>query len=103
MSEGWCWSELEAHRGAARPDGSENDEQSKKPGIVGANTAFFKIVGVAPAVAYNATTRVATLNPTVVLLANTTYTVRLIGGASEIRDLAGNPLTDVTWSFTTGA
>jgi hypothetical protein len=51
-------------------------------------------------VSYNATTRVATLNPLANLAANTLYTVRLNGGA--ITDVAGNPLLTTVWSFTTG-
>jgi hypothetical protein len=54
-------------------------------------------------VSYNATTRVATLNPSVTLAANTVYRVSLVGGASGIRDVAGNPLANTNWSFTTGA
>ena len=54
-------------------------------------------------VSYNATTRVATLNPTATLAANTLYTVRLTGGSSSIRDLADNPLLNTVWSFRTGA
>ncbi|MDD0858467.1 Ig-like domain-containing protein [Arthrobacter alpinus] len=50
-------------------------------------------------VSYSGTTRVATLNPTGTLLANTQYTVTLSSG---IKDTAGNPLVPVTWSFTTG-
>ncbi|MDQ2751071.1 MAG: Ig-like domain-containing protein [Actinomycetota bacterium] len=49
-------------------------------------------------VTYNATTRVVTLNPNANLALGTTYTVRL---TNAIRDLAGNPLAAVTWSFTT--
>ena len=45
------------------------------------------------------TTRVATLNPSGTLLANTQYTVTLTSG---IKDIAGNPLAPVTWNFTTG-
>ena len=61
---------------------------------------------VASAVSYNATTRVATLNPTPTLAANTVYTVVVRGGAVDPRvtDLAGNALAaDVGWSFTTVA
>ena len=63
-------------------------------------------------VTYNATTRVATLNPTAALAADTTYTAALTGGASAIRDMANNPLTNnpsekeplatTSWNFTTG-
>ena len=48
---------------------------------------------------YNGTTRVATLNPSGTLLANTQYTVTL---ASGIKDTAGNLLAPVSWKFTTG-
>ena len=54
-------------------------------------------------VTYNATTRVATLNPSVTLTARTTYTVKVTGGAAAVRDLASNPLASSSWSFTTGA
>ncbi|WP_226775367.1 Ig-like domain-containing protein, partial [Arthrobacter sp. ES1] len=50
-------------------------------------------------VSYSSLTRVATLNPTGTLLANTQYTVTLSSG---IKDTAGNLLTPVTWNFTTG-
>ena len=63
-------------------------------------------------VTYNATTRVATLNPTAALAADTTYTAALTGGSSAIRDVANNPLTNnpsekeplatTSWNFTTG-
>jgi methionine-rich copper-binding protein CopC len=53
-------------------------------------------------VSYNATTRVATLNPNTTLASSTKFTVTLTGGAAAIRDAAGNPLTTTTWSFTTG-
>jgi hypothetical protein len=54
-------------------------------------------------VSYNATTRVATLNPSATLAAGTKYTARLTGGTTAIRDVAGNPLALTSWSFTTGA
>jgi hypothetical protein len=53
---------------------------------------------IAAAVAYNATTRVATLNPSVTLLADRSYTATLSG----IRDVAGNTMATSTWSFITG-
>ncbi len=53
---------------------------------------------IAAAVGYNATTRVATLNPSVTLLADRTYTATLSG----IRDAAGNTMVTSTWSFITG-
>jgi hypothetical protein len=58
---------------------------------------------VVPAVvSYNATTRVATLNPSANLLASTSYRVNLTGGATAIRDNANNPLVNRTWTFRTG-
>jgi hypothetical protein len=54
-------------------------------------------------VSYNGTTRVATLNPGVTLAARTKYTATLTGGATKIRDIAGNVLGTNSWSFTTGA
>ena len=60
---------------------------------------------VAAVVTYNATTRVATLNPTPTLAALATYTVTIRGGAIDprVKDVAGNALAaDRTWSFVTG-
>lgn len=42
-----------------------------------------------------------TLSPDDNLRRNTRYTVLLFGGPGEIRDLAGNPLADTEWSFST--
>jgi hypothetical protein len=53
---------------------------------------------IAAVVSYNATTKVATLNPNANLARNTVYTVQLTGG---IADLAGNPLAATSWKFTT--
>ena len=53
------------------------------------------------AVTYDAATRTVTLNPSANLTANTQYTARLTGGTSAVRDMANNPLANVTWSFTT--
>ncbi|MGZ8552734.1 MAG: Ig-like domain-containing protein, partial [Chitinophagaceae bacterium] len=45
-----------------------------------------------------------TLTPTSALTTATTYTVTIIGGASGVKDLAGNALApDYSWSFTTVA
>ncbi|WP_236783068.1 peroxidase family protein [Arthrobacter sp. QXT-31] len=49
-------------------------------------------------VTYNAATRTATLNPSVTLQANRTYTMAL-----SVRDLVGNPTTSGPWTFTTGS
>jgi hypothetical protein len=54
----------------------------------------------AAAITYNATTRTATLNPSVTLPAGTQIEVVLTTG---IRDTAGNRLAATTWRFTTGA
>ena len=41
------------------------------------------------------------LDPADPLKANTRYTVTLTGGPAAIRDVAGNPLSSTSWSFTT--
>jgi hypothetical protein len=57
---------------------------------------------VSATVSYNATTHVATLTPSAALQSLTTYTVRVHGGASGVKDVAGNALAaDATSSFTT--
>jgi hypothetical protein len=59
---------------------------------------------LAAQVAYDQTTRKATLTPADGLEASTTYTVTVKGGSGGVKDLAGNPLAqDKTWSFTTSA
>ncbi|MEJ0085275.1 MAG: ice-binding family protein [Pseudomonadota bacterium] len=53
-----------------------------------------------------ATGRVATFTPAAPLLLNTTYSARVVGGASGVKDLAipANQLAaDATWTFTTAA
>jgi Domain of unknown function (DUF4082)/Bacterial Ig-like domain len=58
---------------------------------------------VAAAVSYNATSRVATLNPTPTLNPATVYTATIRGGTTEprVKDAAGNVLvSSATWSFT---
>jgi hypothetical protein len=57
---------------------------------------------VAAGVSYNVGTLKATLSPNSSLARRTTYTAKVKGGASGVRDVAGNALAaDVTWSFTT--
>ena len=57
---------------------------------------------VTATVAYDASTRTATLTPQAVLLAGTVYNARVVSGASGVKDLAGNGiLADATWAFTT--
>ena len=58
---------------------------------------------VAAVVSRNGTTNQWILNPNATLLANTRYTVRLTGGTTAIRDLAGNRLTTTSWTYTTGS
>jgi len=59
---------------------------------------------VAGSVTYHAASRTATLTPSAPLANSTTYTIVARGGASGIKDLAGNALAaDVTSSFTTVA
>jgi hypothetical protein len=58
---------------------------------------------VASAITFNTTTRVLTINPGASLLATTQYRVTVTGGTTRVRDLAGNPLTTRTWTFTTGS
>jgi hypothetical protein len=61
-------------------------------------------VVVAATVSYNAATNVATLTPAAALAPATTYTATVTGGASGVKDLAGNALvSNVVWSFVTAA
>ena len=76
--------------------------------VQGVSTGSFTVrAGAAAAVAATVTAGPGanqfTLNPTANLAAATVYTATLTGGAAAIRDLAGNPLTNVTWTFTTAA
>jgi hypothetical protein len=58
---------------------------------------------VSASVSYNASTRVVTLTPASSLASATTYTVRVTGGSSGVKDLAGNALASTqSWNFTTG-
>jgi hypothetical protein len=73
--------------------------------VTGVNATTFTVknpAGTAAAgtVTFNAATRTATFTPSSLRLANTVYTVTL---TSAITDVAGNPLTTTTWTFTTGA
>ena len=53
---------------------------------------------------YDAATRTATLDPTAALAEATTYTATVKGGASGVKDSAGNALaTDDNWSFSTAS
>lgn len=54
---------------------------------------------IASVVSWSATSRTATLNPGPTLLANTKYTLTL---SSAVKDVAGNPMNPLSWSFITG-
>lgn len=54
---------------------------------------------VAAALAYDATSRTANLTPVTALAYNTGYSAAVSGA----KDAAGNTMTPVSWSFTTGA
>ncbi|HEX7860398.1 MAG TPA: DUF4082 domain-containing protein [Verrucomicrobiae bacterium] len=57
---------------------------------------------VASSISYDAATKRAILTPATPLALSTTYSASAIGGASGVKDLAGNPLaTTRTWQFTT--
>jgi methionine-rich copper-binding protein CopC len=73
-------------------------------GVSGTTFALKNAAGAAVAgtVTYNATTRVATLDPTAALVKDTRYTATLTGGATALRDAANNPLPTTSWTFTTG-
>ena len=58
---------------------------------------------VAATVYRNGTTNQWILDPQGTLSAKTRYTVTLTGGATGIRDAAGNPLAGLSWQFTTGS
>jgi hypothetical protein len=59
---------------------------------------------VAATVAYSGGALAATLTPSQALAPSTTYQATVRGGASGVKDVAGNPLVaDSTWSFTTAA
>jgi subtilisin family serine protease len=74
---------------------------------VGASTFLLRNAStgaaVAAAVYRNGTTNQWILDPQQVLAAKTTYIVTLAGGGAAIRDLAGNPLSNRSWQFTTGS
>ncbi len=71
------------------------------------NTSTFQLVGpgnvlVPAVVTYTSSNNRATLNPNATLAARTTYTATVKGGATGVKDVAGNTLAaDSTWSFTT--
>jgi cytochrome c peroxidase len=59
---------------------------------------------VAATVSYDSATRVAALTPSSALAPGSVYTATVVGGASGVTDVAGNPLAaNRIWSFTTAA
>ena len=70
--------------------------------VTGATTGAFTLRSAEGPVfaqtSYNSSSRVATLNPGLALQSDRRYTAELSG----IRDLAGNPLAKLSWSFVTG-
>jgi len=76
--------------------------------VQGVNESTFALertstgVPVAGVVFRRGLTNTWSLNPDSPLRDATSYTVRLIGGAAAIRDLANVPLADTSWSFRTG-
>ena len=95
-----------AARATAVPVGANVTATFSEPmvGVTGTRFTLRTAAGVVvPAtVGYDATTRVATLDPHADLAPDRQYTVTLTGGSSALRDLVGNPLTTRTWTFTTG-
>lgn len=71
-------------------------------------TSNFKVTGpgntaVSGTLNYNAPSKTATFTPSSNLAPNTTFTATIKGGATGVKDLAGNPLaSDKVWTFTTG-
>jgi subtilisin family serine protease len=65
------------------------------------NTATGALIPAA--VSRYGTTNQWILNPSATLAAKTSYTVTVVGGPAAVRDLAGNALSTVSWTFTTGA
>lgn len=64
------------------------------------NTGTFTVNGVSGSV--SASGAVATFSPSSALASSTTFTAHVLGGASGVKDAAGNPLAaDFTWTFTT--
>ena len=69
---------------------------------LGATTVTLDPTAVPATVSFDAATRVARLVPSANLAQDTRYRMTVTGGATAIRDLAGNPLATTTVDFTTG-
>ncbi len=80
-----------------------------QPATLDATTFYVRGPGnvvVPGAIGWNVASRTATFTPTLPLAASTSYTVTVVGGATDprVKDLAGNALAAVsTWTFTTSA
>jgi hypothetical protein len=71
---------------------------------VSSTTAFLELgtTKISASVSYSSSSQTITINPSSTLVSGTIYKVTLKGGASGIKDLAGNPMAaDYTWNFTT--
>jgi hypothetical protein len=77
------------------------------PATVSAATFELRTAGgslVPATVSYDASSRTAILTPSGALVSSSTYSATVKGGASGVKDLAGNGLAaDRTWSFTIAA
>ena len=81
------------------------DEPMDPATITASNVSLRTTAGAAvtTTLSYDSTTRTATLEPQTALLQSTNYTATVKGGATGVKDLAGNALaSDRTWTFTTG-
>ena len=88
---------------------SNNVSVTFSEAVQGVSTATFTVKNaatgavVAATVFRNGSTNQWILDPQSALSAKTKYTVTVAGGATAVRDLAGNQLSTKTWQFTTGS
>src|SRR6185437_15226430 len=79
--------------------------EALNPASVTTSTVYLRDSGnntIAASVSYNAATKTVTLDPTNSLANGMTYMLTIVGGASGVKDLAGNALaTNIFSSFTT--
>jgi hypothetical protein len=82
-------------------------DEAIDPATVNGSTVALRVGGTAvtAAVAYDAATRTARLQPSSLLAFATSYTATLAGGSTDprVKDVAGNALAAVSWSFTTAS
>lgn len=90
---------------AKRVARTANVEVSFDEAVQGVATTTFKLVNTRSGKVVTARVVRAgsawRLDPSSRLARGTTYRVKLVGGSAAIRDIAGNPLASLTWSFTT--